>query len=181
MKKTCTKCGEIKSLNAFGRMKSMKSGIHYKCKMCINTTNFIFRNTERGYLAVLHSDMNRTDRISRSHIKCHLTIDELHAAFKKHKSIYGMRSAWGPGIDNLEKHLPITMIYKGEGQAGKRGGLKGSKRTLSNLSVDRLDSGRDYTLQNIIFIRTDENARKKDTSYEDCKIQIRLHEERFGK
>ena len=47
------------------------------------------------------------------------------------------------------------------------------------LSVDRLDSTKDYTLQNIIFIRGDENARKKDTSYEDCKIQMRLHEERF--
>ena len=59
------------------------------------------------------------------------------------------------------------------------GCLKGSKRTGSNLSVDRLDSGREYTLQNIIFIRNDENARKKNTTYKDCKIQMRLHEERF--
>ncbi len=81
-----------------------------------------------------------------------------------------MRSAWGPGPDHLEQHLPTTRIYNGGG---------GHRRTHSNLSVDRLDSGRDYTLQNIIFIRADENVRKKDTSYEDCKIQIRLHEERF--
>ena len=171
MKKTCTKCGEIKSLNAFGRMKSMKSGIHYKCKMCVNTTNVIFRNTERGYLAVLHSDMNRTDRISRSHIKCHLTIDELHAAFKKHKSIYGMRSAWGPGIDNLEKHLPITMIVQG---TRRRKGKK-TPRQWSNLCADSLDSDQDYTLQNLIFIRNDENLRKNRSTYEDCKIQIRLY------
>jgi len=64
---------------------------------------------------------------------------------------------------------------------GKMGCRKGSKRTGSNLSVDRLDSGRDYILQNIIFIRNDENSRKKNTTYADCLIQIRLHEERFGK
>ena len=90
-----------------------------------------------------------------------------------------MKSAWGPGINHLEQHLPMTMIQHGKGQIGKVGGIKGSKLIKSNLSIDRLDSNRDYTLQNIIFIRSDENLRKKDTSYKDCKIQIRLHEERF--
>ena len=111
--------------------------------------------------------------------KCHFTFDEFLAAFDKHKSIYGMRSAWGPGPDRLEEHLPITMIQEGKGKLGKKGALKGSRRILSNLSVDRLDTNRDYTLQNIIFIRLDENARKNTTRYEDCKIQIKLHEERF--
>ena len=90
-----------------------------------------------------------------------------------------MRSAWGPGPDRLEEHLPITMIRKGKGQLGKKGCIKGSKRIPSNLSVDRLDPNLDYTLQNIIFIRSDENHRKNATRYEDCKIQIKLHEERF--
>ena len=71
------------------------------------------------------------------------------------------------------------MIQEGKGQLGKKGAPKGSKRTLSNLSPDRLDTNMDYTLQNIIFIRFDENQRKNGSSYEDCKIQIRLYEERF--
>ena len=50
---------------------------------------------------------------------------------------------------------------------------------MSNLSVDRLDSRKDYTVQNIIFICSDENRRKNDSSYEDCKIHIKLYEERF--
>ncbi len=111
--------------------------------------------------------------------KCFFTFDEFLAAFEKHKSIYGMRSAWGPGPDRLEEHLPITMIQEGKGKLGKKGALKGSRRILSNLSVDRLDTNLDYTLQNIIFIRLDENARKNTTRYEDCKIQIKLHEQRF--
>ena len=103
-----------------------------------------------------------------------LTFDELLTAFEKHKSIYGMRSAWGPGVDNLEQHLPITTILP-------KNPDKNAKRINSNLSIDRLDNTLEYTVQNIIYIRVDENARKRDTSYEDCKIQIRLHEERFGK
>ena len=90
-----------------------------------------------------------------------------------------MRSAWGPGPDRLEEHLPITMIQEGKGQLGKRGPIKGSKRTASNLSVDRLDTNLDYTLQNIIFIRYDENRRKNNSSYSDCKIHMSLHEQRF--
>ena len=63
----------------------------------------------------------------------------------------------------------------------KRANGQKTPREWSNLSADRLDSDQDYTLQNLIFIRNDENSRKKNTTYEDCKIQIRLHEERFIK
>ena len=66
-------------------------------------------------------------------------------------------------------------------QGTKRTNGEKTPRERSNLSADRLDSNRDYTLQNIIFIRNDENGRKNNSSYEDCKIQIRLHEERFIK
>ena len=90
-----------------------------------------------------------------------------------------MKSAWGSGPDHLEQHLPMTRIVEGNGQKGQKGSAKGTKMIASNLSVDRLDSNRDYTIQNLIFIRYDENVRKKNTSYEDCKIQIKLHEERF--
>ena len=175
IKKKCTNCGELTSLDDFGKDKSIKSGIHSCCKKCRNKRNVKYYNTESGYLRKLYNDMCRNDKWRATKTKCYISFEELYAAFKKHKSIYGMKSAWGPGIDHLDQHLPITMIFKGD-SAWKRGE---GKRTASNLSVDRLDSSIDYTLQNIIFIRGDENARKKDTSYEDCKIQIRLHEERF--
>ena len=112
--------------------------------------------------------------------KCYFTFDEFVAAWEKHKSIYGMRSAWGPGIDHLEQHLPMTIRQLGKGRIGKHGGrIKGAGRMASNVSPDRLDSSRDYTLQNLIFIRIEENDRKRNTTYSDCKIQIKLHEERF--
>ena len=177
MNKKCTQCGEVKPSTFFYKDKRTKEGYHPWCRKCFNEAITKRRNTERGYLKMRYDSLNGEQRKS----KCFFTFDEFLAAFEKHKSIYGMRSAWGPGPDRLEEHLPMKMIQEGKGQLGKRGGIKGSKRILGNLSVDRLDPNLDYTLQNIIFIRYDENRRKSDSSYSDCKIQIRLHEERFMK
>jgi len=184
MRKKCPRCKEVKFLTDFHNSAASKDGHHSWCKNCVNTHITKLKNTERGYLKTRYDSMTARERV-KTHTrwgrpsKCYITFEELWAAWEKHKSIYGRRSAWGPGINNLEQHLPITMIFLGNGQEGKKGQIKGTPRTASNLSVDRLDPNLDYTLQNIIFIRTDENERKKHTSYEDCKIHIRLHEERF--
>ena len=184
MKKKCPRCGEVKPLTLFAKDKSYKDGHHCYCKKCKNEGNTKRRNTEKGYLKVRYDCMRgrefRKTRWGRKG-KCYFTFNELLTAIEKHKSIYGMKSAWGPGPDHLEEHLPITMIQDGKGQLGKVGAIKGSKMRVNNLSVDRLDPNLDHTLQNLIFIRLDENSRKKNTTYEDCKIQIKLYEERFIK
>ena len=177
MKKKCPKCKNIKSLEDFYKDKTKKDGHGHWCKNCGKETNNKYRNTEIGFLRIRFISILERCRLGNR--KCYFTFDEFRAAWEKHKSIYGMRSAWGPGIDHLEQHLPITMIFLGKGQEGTSGVIKGAARTVSNLSVDRLDTNRDYTLQNLIFIRGDENERKKHTTYEDCKIQIKIHEERF--
>ena len=172
----CSKCGELKSSTDYYKRKNYKI---CQCKECERTVIIKHRNTEIGFLKHRYNNMRgrcypETQQRGRNN-KCYITIDEFFTAWEKHKSIYGMRSAWGPGINNLEQHLPLTMITPGTK------GTNGEKvpRIMSNVSPDRLDSSKDYTIQNIIFIRNDENARKKDTSYNDCRIQIRLHEERF--
>ena len=183
MKKKCSQCDEVKSLADFSKNKRGKDGLKSHCKTCDRKFKIEYRSTERGYLRYIYYSITSREKIripqNPISIKCHFTFEELVAAFEKHKSIYGMRSAWGPGVDHLEQHLPVTMIQHGNGQIGKVGGIKGAKRMGSNLSMDRLDSNRDYTLQNIIFIRNDENARKRDATYNDCKIQMKLHEERI--
>ena len=171
----CSKCGELKSSTDYYKRKNDYNG---QCKECERTAIIERRNTEIGYLKHRYDNMHRnlkTRKYGRKN-KCLLTFDEFFAAWKKHKSIYGMKSAWGPGVNHLEQHLPITTITPGTKRANEK-----TPRIMANLSVDRLDSSKDYTIQNLIFIRNDENRRKNNTSYEDCKIQIRLHEERFGK
>tara|TARA_Y100001951_G_scaffold84762_1_gene74347 strand:- start:40 stop:609 length:570 start_codon:yes stop_codon:yes gene_type:complete len=172
--KKCPKCGEVKSLKDYYG-KKRKEG---QCKICSDIRVRRYVVSERGYLNKKYRSMltppSKKKRKHHRPTNRHLTFKEFLAAFEEHKSIYGMKSAWGPGVNNLEQHLPITIILT-------KNPDKKAKRMDSNLSIDRLDNNRDYTVQNIIFIRGDENARKKDTTYEDCKIQIRLHEERFGK
>ena len=180
MKKKCPRCGEVKPLTLFYKDKRNKDGHQYCCKKCHNSEMNKYRNTERGFLKKRYHSLKSEQRKSTSGAECYFTFDEFLTAFEKHKSIYGMRSAWGPGPDRLEEHLPITMIQEGNGKIGTRGGcIKGSKRIASNLSIDRLDPTLHYTLQNIIFIRYDENRRKNNSSYSDCKIQMGLHEQRF--
>ena len=181
-KKKCPRCGEVKPLAGFSKDRTQKSGLHSWCKVCASYVTTKWRNTEKGYLKTRYLTICSREKISENNpvsIKCHFTFNEFCAAFEKHVKGHGMKSAWGPGIDKLEQHLPITMIQEGKGQFGRGGNLKGSKRIASNLSADRLDSSREYTLQNIIFIRNDENTRKHRSSYNDCLIQVRLYKERF--
>ena len=179
MKKKCPKCKNIKSSEDFAKRSLSKDGLQCWCDDCVKEYHKEIQNTEIGFLRKKYDDIKSRCRLENR--KCYFTVDEFLTSFEKHKSIYGMKSAWGPGVDHLEQHLPITTIHEGKGQIGQKGAAKGSKRITSNLSTDRLDSNRDYTLQNLMFIRFDENARKSSSSYEDCKIHIRLHEERFIK
>jgi len=170
MKKKCPKCGEVKSLTDFYKDKTRKEGRHPQCIDCILSTIDKKGKTEEGFLRIRYNNIIQTYK-KRGH-QCYFTFEEFWEAFKKHLKKHGMRSAWGP------HHLPMTMIYQGR-RNGTRGRRKGQTSIKSNMSADRLDSSKPYTIQNLIFIRNDENSRKKDTTYEDCLTQIKLHEERF--
>jgi len=168
MKKKCSACKEVKFIADFYKNKNSKDGHHLQCAECILLSIDKKARTEEGFLRRRYNNISQSPRH-----QCYFTFEEFQEAFKKHLKKYGMRSAWGP------HHLPITMIHKGI-RFGTRGRKKGQSPTHSNLSPDRLNSSKPYTIQNLIFIRFDENSRKKDTTYEDCLAQIKLYEERFG-
>jgi len=173
-KKKCTKCKETKPLVDFYKHKRGKYGHRSECIICLSLYVNKRRNTEVGFLKKRYEDIQTRAKIIQGDTKhqCYFTFKEYYNEFKKHKEKYGMRSAWGP------RHLPMTMIYQGR-KSNNGGRQKGQKTIKSNVSSDRLDSSKPYTIQNLIFIRNDENSRKKDTTYEDCIAQIKLHEERF--
>jgi len=169
MKKKCIKCGEVKTLNNFYRDGRR---IRNDCKVCkdiVSTRNKKkIWNTKIGFLRMRYTAIKSRGKLHKiTNYQCHFTFKEFCEAFEKHEQKYGMNSAWGP------HHLPMTMIYKG------RVGKKGLKNLGSNMSPDRLDSSKPYTLQNLIFIRNEENKRKNSSSYEDCIAQMKLYEDRF--
>ena len=191
MKKKCRKCGELKPLTDFHKHKQYKDGYRNECAICIckyykkHRANNIekyrgygrkSKSTEKGFLKNKYANIQRRAReLKDEKHQCHFTYEEFDNAFQKHKERHGMKSAWGP------PHLEITRINQlraGLGKGCKKRGLI-QTRLKSQLSPDRLDSSKPYTIQNLIFIRADENSRKKDTTYSDCLIQVNLHEERF--
>jgi len=187
MKKKCNECGEIKSSKNFYKRKTVKSGLESWCSTCKVKAVTKYKNTEEGFLKMRFSAIacrfKRRDRATQQIHKCYFTFKQFNTAWQKHKKKYGMRSHWGPPVpplSNLKYHLPLTMIYGGmKNSLGKRGPMKNRKVVPSNLSPDRLDPGRPYTIQNLIFLRSDENDRKKHTTYNDSLVQKRLYEERF--
>jgi len=167
MKKKCSKCGELRSLKYFYYELGKPRNDCSLCKIVSTKKRF---NTKIGFLQYLYTGIkSRGKKHADINHQCYFTFKEFCEAFEKHEKKYGMNSAWGP------HYLPMTMIY--QGRTGKS--QKGLKNLGSNMSPDRLDSSKPYTIQNLIFIRSDENKRKKDSTYEDCIAHIKLHEERF--
>ena len=55
------------------------------------------------------------------------------------------------------------------------------QRNWSNVSVDRIDSDKPYTIQNIIFVKWEVNRSKQDLSIKHMKKFISIYEDRFVK
>jgi len=181
----CGSCKQIKPYEEFFKSRNKKYGLHESCKVCHRKSNSKYRSTENGFVKRLYSRAAARLRVEQTRkpkrysppkrlgslerYKCHVSWPEFLRLWEKHKEAYGMKSSWGP------PHKPVTMVCKGR---DSRSALV-LKQIPSNLSVDRLDPERPYTIQNIIFIRNDENKRKKDSTYRDCLIYIEKYKARF--
>jgi hypothetical protein len=126
-----------------------------------------YRNSERGYLVCLHADMyKKRKRMNRKPIECSITKKEFFEQWMLHKEKMG-------GIFCEYTGLPMTHInnYK----------KKEKKDTSANISIDRLDNSKPYTIENIVFCRNDFNNRKNQILIEDCKKILKVYEERKRK
>jgi hypothetical protein len=107
-----------------------------------------------------HSIKNRIDMYT-----CDFTMEQFLNHWEKHKIRYG-------GLICAISGLPMTHI-------GLNDSLNKYKRNWSNISVDRLDSDKPYTLKNTIFVRWDINLSKRDLSINHMKKIISLYNETF--
>ena len=77
--KKCTKCGEVKSLSAFSKDKSRKSGYHYTCKCC-----------EKDYIKVYckaYSYVNKEKIKNRLKVYYEANKDEIKSIQKTYKKV----------------------------------------------------------------------------------------------
>ena len=98
-------------------------------------------------------DVGRQRKIALGHYNLYFTKDQLLHAWKEHKKKYG----------------GMFCGYTGELMTHLRSDLKDPLRNQSlNISVDRLDPEKPYTLDNIIFCTVKFNNKKGSIGYKDC-------------
>lgn len=98
-------------------------------------------------------DVTRQRKISLGHYNLHFTKEQFIQAWEDHKKKYG----------------GMYCGYTGELMTHYRSNLKDPLRNQShNISVDRLDPEKPYTLDNIIFCTVKFNNKKGSIGYKDC-------------
>lgn len=130
-----------------------------------------YNNSERGWITNLFNsirkknftkDPTRARKISLGHYELHFTKQEFEDAWAAHKKKYG----------------GMYCGYTGVLMTHKREKMYDPLRNQSlNISVDRLDPEKPYTLDNIIFCTVQFNNKKGSISYSDCLlIMQKFHE-----
>ena len=184
--KVCLGCKQELPINSFYKVyKRKKRGSRSsnrmgRCRACKQLQKRSYLNSKDGYLRSVYYGIktrhlfNKDRRIIKQH-KCYFSYKEFVNHFTKHEEKYGMHSCLGPN------HLPMTMTAKVEGKLGRGTRSNSMYKTGSNMSPDRLDNSKPYTLQNLIFVRTDENTRKNAITITDCREILKLYQQRFVK
>ncbi len=155
--KTCTKCGETKELSEFSKEKRNKDGINCQCKSCIHSYITSYRA------------LNKT-RIVKN---------------KKNysSSFVGRFNHWRGGAKKREipfeltiqdlKAMPLVCHYTGKV-------LTCENKKYTTISLDRLDSSKGYTKDNVVFCCGFINFMKSTLTYDQfiyaCKLIAQHHD-----
>tara|TARA_Y100000361_G_C11054280_1_gene286996 strand:+ start:66 stop:716 length:651 start_codon:yes stop_codon:yes gene_type:complete len=125
-------------------------------------------NNEKNFLSSRYSvlaNRKKNAKKSKKEYDCFFTLEEFLEHWERHKRKYG-----GPICAITGETM--TMI-------GLNDKSEKYKRNWLNVSVDRLDTERPYTLQNIIFVTWKANKAKNDLSIKNMRAILDLYEERF--
>ena len=128
-----------------------------------NETTFMKSRFDRIANQAKHSKTKFDNKI----YKCCFSFEEFLKAWEVHKLQH-------KGIFCAITGEPMTMI-------GLNDKNKKYQRNWSNVSVDRIDSDKPYTIQNIIFVKWEVNRSKQDLSIKHMKKFISIYEDRFVK
>ena len=132
--------------------------------------NTKYKNTEKGYLVAMYNALwDRLKEKEKSGLseerlmmyRPRVTREEFFELWENHKKEHGMKC--------LMTGVEMTHI-RGKGIKNK---------TLTNISVDRLDNEKGYTKQNIIFVTHEFNTRKNAILIIDCINILRHYKLRF--
>ena len=124
------------------------------------------------YDAISHREKSKEKDISyiksKDKYKCYFSWEEFLKAWEEHKKTYGGLICAITGE---------TMTHIGLNPKG----IKKYSRNWNNISIDKLDPDKPYTLENIIFVTWKINKAKNDLPIKFLKRILELYNQRFSK
>lgn len=173
--KQCTACKTVYTdiKNNFNINKKFKDGFVYECKKCKKQRDIQYTNTEIGYLTVCYNTINNrhknhrykglSEKEKEPH-KCCLTKIEFIELWEEHKKKFGYNC----------RLTGVKMVLQ-RAQDSKKRRFMGYSNAMS---VDRLDSTKGYTKENIIFVTNEANKIKGAVTKDICIKVLELYKEK---
>ena len=162
--KKCTKCLKVQPLFEFTKDCWKKNGIRSNCKKCDYIRKSKFLSTENGFLQSIYRNM-----VSRK---------EASDDGKDRGKVYAVEFTYKQLIKKWEEHklkYGQNCIYTNEPIFHKRNReqIRGNQ-----ISIDRLDNNKPYTIDNIVFCSSRANWIKGQITIDFCKKILEVYNEK---
>lgn len=142
MKKKCSGCKEMKTIDLFSSNKSRYDGKSHYCKECSSKIKSKNKNLSiKSYMVDILRSSKRTAKI-RGITEYSITIQDLLLLYDKQNGLCAITS------------VPMTNI-------------SGQGKILTNCSIDRIDSSKGYTLDNVQLTCLSINMMKLNATSEE--------------
>lgn len=153
MKKKCFKCNKIKSLDKFYKHPKMPDGTVNKCKECNKTENNVNRKNRLNYYK--NYDLKRYRKNFTRLLK-----HKYRGMYERVNGIRSIRNSLGKELCSYAEF--IDWFNKNKKQfikLYKKWEKSGFERKLSP-SIDRIDSSKGYSIDNIQWLALTDNCKK---------------------
>ena len=162
--KVCCTCKIEKPFVDFSKDISKKSKLRAQCRICDGIRKLKRINTEDGFLKTIYGNMiarkEASDKgLNRGKVQeVNFTLAELMKKWEEHKKKYGQNCIY------TEKPL----FYKRD-----KSQIRGNQ-----ISIDRLDNNKPYTIDNIVFCSSYANWVKGQVTIDMCKKILEIYNEK---
>ena len=178
--KKCRTCGIEKPFSEFHKDNSKLDHLKVNCKECrvkehkkagyvTTQRRFLYNNSEEGFIKNKISQIFSKSYIKASECVPDCTKEEIFNHFNEYVNKHGRSCFYckEPWTYVINRYVP------GNGANNKSDKGKSRANKIKNFSIDRLDSSKTYSVDNIIFCCVECNLSKKDISIRTIK---RLYE-----
>jgi len=177
-KKTCTRCKKEHLISSFYFKKKSKGLYSSWCKKCSDESSKLsykrnsekrkkrqieYRQTEKGHFGELYSSIKKRWRRNKEKLEKYrvsISYEEFVQIWKKQKKKFDMKCP----VTNVE----MTMIK----------GLGNNKQCPTNISPDRYDNNKGYTMDNVWFVTASFNTEKGAMKIEHMEKTIAFNNKR---